>query len=125
MTPLMCLAIAIFFEAGVESYDGKLAVADVIHNRVEDERYPNDICSVVFEPKQFSFTHDGKPDALPSGPLADASVAVAIASLSGETLSLSSTHYLASYASASWQEVFDFDGRIGVHLFYTNNTPYR
>lgn len=125
MTPLMCLATAIFFEAGVESYDGKLAVADVIHNRVEDRRYPNDICSVVFEPNQFSFTHDGKPDLLPRGELVEQSVAVAKASISGETLGLTSTHYLADYASASWQKAFDFDGKVGYHLFYTNNTPYR
>lgn len=125
MTSLLCLATAIFFEAGVEPYDGKLAVADVIHNRVQDERYPNDICSVVYEPNQFSFTHDGKSDVLPNGILAERSVIAAIASLTGDTLGLTSTHYLANYASASWQEAFDFDGRIGVHMFYTNNTPFR
>lgn len=125
MTPLVCLATAIFFEAGVESYDGKLAVAEVILNRVEDRRYPNDICSVVFEPKQFSFTHDGKPDVLPSGVNATGSVVVAKEALQGKSLGITSTHYIADYASASWQEAFDYDGRIGVHLFYTNNTPYR
>lgn len=125
MTTLMCLAVAIFFEAGVESYSGKIAVADVIHNRVQDERYPNDVCSVVFEPYQFSFTHDGKPDVLPNSILAKRSIAAAIASLAGDTLDITSTHYHTVKVSPQWKNSFDFDGRIGYHLFYTNNTRYR
>ena len=42
-----CLADNIYYEAGYEPDDGKLAVALVTMNRLQDPRYPKDICSVV------------------------------------------------------------------------------
>ncbi len=42
-----CLADNIYHEAGYEPLDGKKAVAFVTLNRVQDPRYPKDICSVV------------------------------------------------------------------------------
>lgn len=42
-----CLADNIYFEAGHEPEEGKRAVALVTLNRVQDPRYPKDICSVV------------------------------------------------------------------------------
>lgn len=42
-----CLAQNIYYEAGFEPDSGKLAVALVTMNRVQDPRYPKDICSVV------------------------------------------------------------------------------
>lgn len=42
-----CLADNIYYEAGFEPEDGKKAVAMVTLNRVNDPRYPKDICSVV------------------------------------------------------------------------------
>ena len=44
-----CLAKNIYFEAGVESTAGKLAVANVTINRTLNENYPNTICGVVQE----------------------------------------------------------------------------
>ena len=44
-----CLAKNIYFEAGVESTAGKLAVANVTINRASDKNYPNTICGVVQE----------------------------------------------------------------------------
>ena len=44
-----CLAKNIYFEAGVESTAGKLAVANVTINRAIDSKYPNTICGVVHE----------------------------------------------------------------------------
>jgi len=44
-----CLAKNIYYEAGHESYEGKLAVAQVTMNRVNDPKYPKDICSVVYQ----------------------------------------------------------------------------
>lgn len=46
---LYCMAQNIFFEAGTESYMGKVAVALVTMNRVNDARYPNSICEVVYQ----------------------------------------------------------------------------
>jgi spore germination cell wall hydrolase CwlJ-like protein len=42
-----CLADNIYHEAGYESEAGKVAVALVTLNRVNDPRYPQNICSVV------------------------------------------------------------------------------
>jgi N-acetylmuramoyl-L-alanine amidase len=42
-----CLADNIYHEAGYEPQQGKIAVALVTLNRVQDPRYPKDICSVV------------------------------------------------------------------------------
>lgn len=42
-----CLADNIYHEAGYEPDKGKVAVALVTLNRVQDPRYPKDICSVV------------------------------------------------------------------------------
>ena len=44
-----CLAKNIYFEAGVESTAGKLAVANVTINRTSNKNYPNTICGVVQE----------------------------------------------------------------------------
>ena len=44
-----CLAKNIYFEAGVESTAGKLAVANVTINRTLNVNYPNTICGVVQE----------------------------------------------------------------------------
>lgn len=44
---LMCLAKNIYYEAGSESYDGKMAVAQVTINRSNNPRYPSTICGVV------------------------------------------------------------------------------
>ena len=46
---VLCLAKNIYFEAGVESTAGKLAVANVTINRTLRNNYPNSICAVVQE----------------------------------------------------------------------------
>ena len=42
-----CLARNIYHEAGAESYEGKLAVAQVTANRVTDGRFPTTFCGVI------------------------------------------------------------------------------
>jgi len=62
ITAFMCLALNIYFEARGESIPGKWAVGQVVLNRVEDKRFPNNICGVVKQHKQFSWYWDGKSD---------------------------------------------------------------
>jgi len=57
---IICLAKNIYFEASNQSYIGQQAVAWVTLNRVHSGDYPNTICGVVFQYKQFSWTIDGK-----------------------------------------------------------------
>jgi len=59
---LYCLSQNVYFEARGEKTVGQLAVAMVTMNRVFSKRFPNSICKVVWQRKQFSWTHDGKSD---------------------------------------------------------------
>jgi N-acetylmuramoyl-L-alanine amidase len=49
-------------EAGDESYESQLAVANVILNRVKDSRFPNTIRDVIYSGKQFPPAHNGLLD---------------------------------------------------------------
>ena len=76
ISPLLCVAMAVYFEARGESQvAGHIAIAEVIENRVRDSRFPDDHCSVVFDAKrwaghplksqcQFTFYCDGKPEVV-------------------------------------------------------------
>jgi len=47
-------------EAGGSGYDGMLAVANVVLNRVQSERFPNTVTEVVFAHRQFTPISDGR-----------------------------------------------------------------
>ena len=47
-------------EVTTNNYEGKLAVANVILNRIESERFPNTMKEVVFAKRQFSPISDGR-----------------------------------------------------------------
>jgi len=57
-----CLALNIYHEARGEPHDGQLAVAYVTMNRVASPRYPASVCEVVWQYRQFSWTHDNVSD---------------------------------------------------------------
>ncbi|HEY5624614.1 MAG TPA: cell wall hydrolase, partial [Gammaproteobacteria bacterium] len=44
---LLCLALAVYYEARSEPFLGQVAIAEVVLNRVGDPAYPADVCSVV------------------------------------------------------------------------------
>ena len=46
---LDCLAMNIYREAGHESFEGKVAVAQVTLNRVDSPHFPKDVCSVIYQ----------------------------------------------------------------------------
>ncbi len=46
---VMCLAQNIYYEAGLESFQGKVAVAQVTINRAESRNFPKTICGVVHQ----------------------------------------------------------------------------
>jgi len=128
MAPLLCLAVAIYFEARGEPIDGQYAVAEVVMNRVSDERYPDTVCSVVFEEDQFSFTKDGKPDKLPKTFTNPKKTAIEVAYkvlTEGPQLGITSTHYHTIEVKPHWKDYYKVDGIIGEHIFYTNHTDYR
>ena len=61
---IMCLAMAIYFEARSEPVEGQMAVAQVVMNRVANTRYPSEVCEVVKQKYQFAFYWDGKPETV-------------------------------------------------------------
>jgi spore germination cell wall hydrolase CwlJ-like protein len=44
-----CLAQAVYWEARGQSFNSQIAVAQVVLNRVEDGRFPAEICEVVYQ----------------------------------------------------------------------------
>ena len=70
---LECLTRNIYYEAGGEPFEGKVAVAQVTINRVEDGRFANSICGVVYQKNviyervvcQFSWFCDGSSKVRP------------------------------------------------------------
>lgn len=127
MIGLECLAVAIFFEGRDQPLMGQYAIAEVVMNRVEDQRWPNTICGVVFQDRQFSFTHDGKSDKIESYTLnnpiewraAVTARAVALHVYDGWDTIMPSTHYHSLSVKPSWAKQYTYDGRIGDHVFYT------
>jgi len=59
---LRCLALNVYFEARGEKTEGQFAVALVTMNRTKSRHYPSSVCGVVWQKRQFSWTHDGKSD---------------------------------------------------------------
>lgn len=53
---LRCLSDNITMEAGIESIEGKLAVAQVTMNRVKSKKFGDGVCGVVYQKEQFSWT---------------------------------------------------------------------
>ena len=117
------LALNMYHEARGESIDGMIMVAEVTLNRVNHPRYPNDICSVVYQRRQFSWTHtilNHTPRETDSWELA---LELARGILSGEidALGTRATHFLNPNAirrMPSWTRRFEMVGRIGNHVFY-------
>ncbi len=56
----------IYGEAGNCSREMMEAVGSVVLNRVEDDRFPDTIADVIFQPGQYSCTWDGNYDLAPS-----------------------------------------------------------
>jgi spore germination cell wall hydrolase CwlJ-like protein len=120
---LHCLALNIYHEARSESDEGKFAVAQVTLNRVRSPRYPGRICEVVWQHRQFSWTHDGRPDRPHN--LEAWKEALWVANMTYDFNSLSmvglATHYHAVYVRPSWATVYRRVRRIGKHIFYESS----
>lgn len=119
MLTLQCLALAIYFEARGEPLEGQVAVAEVIYNRVVDPRYPDDVCSVVYQNKQFSWTHDDLPDIPKDDHVWQATKNLAKElMLGGLFVGHGATHYHAEYVEPYWANDLTYVGKTGKHVFY-------
>jgi N-acetylmuramoyl-L-alanine amidase len=128
-----CLAQNIYYEARGSSRADQIAVADVVINRVQDERYPDSICEVVQQGEryadgrmvrnrcQFSWYCDGKsdwPKDLDAWVIAQQIAFNMITYGDWRGLTEGATHYHANYVNPSWARTLTLTGTIGVHKFY-------
>ena len=113
---------------------GKVAVAQVVMNRVKDTRYPNTVCDVVkqgltykWKPSlpiknrcQFSWYCDGKSDKPREAKAWRTAMHVANGVYNGhlDDFVEGSTHYHAYYVNPSWAETKTYVTRIDDHIFY-------
>ena len=117
---LYCLALNVYFEARSEPVEGKFAVAAVTMNRVRSPRFPSAICAVVWQRRQFSWTHDGRPDR----PYEKAAwrEALWVATLTYESSYPSNvgaaTYYHTAYVRPVWAKSLQKVARVGHHIFY-------
>lgn len=64
LSSVECLAVNAYHEARSESDLANVAIFSVVMNRVNDDRYPNDVCKVVFKKHAFSWTGNGLSDKI-------------------------------------------------------------
>ena len=96
---LVLFACLLECEAGSTNYDGILAVATVVMNRVESPRYENTVRGVIYQKGQFSPSWSGSLDrALARGPK-DLCLQVAREALAGKRLAAVANCY--SFRAAS------------------------
>ena len=130
-TEKKCLAEAIYYEARSESFEGKLAVANVILERLYRNDFPDTICKVVHagvywkghivkHKCAFSYYCDGKPEHMLDIKAKSDAYNIARLALNGVQLNntTGSTHYHAEYVHPKWADEFYFIAKIGKHLFY-------
>lgn len=120
-----CLALNIYFESRGESAIGQEFIGWVTLNRVIDQKFPNTICEVVWEDKQFSWTHDGKSDK-PKDKDAWAT-AQAIADQVIQSYGVirdpteGATFFHADYANPYWNTSVKKVVQIDKHIFYKDS----
>jgi N-acetylmuramoyl-L-alanine amidase len=117
---LLCLALNLYHEARGEGVEGMLAVGVVTLNRTAHPNWPDDVCEVVRQPDQFSWTRAGEPPVAEPDAWSLAAV-LAEELLAGEADTLldeRALFYHATTVSPDWARTKAFLGRVGDHLFY-------
>ena len=131
---ILCLALNVYHEAKNQPFIGQVAVAQVVMNRVYDERYPNTVCEVVeqgptysWKPDfpirnrcQFSWYCDGLSDTPKEKDAWDNAIMVANSVYHGnfEDFVEGATHYHAYYVAPEWASAKTYIVRIEDHIFY-------
>lgn len=125
---LDCLSKNIYYEAGSESFEGKVAVAQVTMNRVDSGKFGQDVCGVIYKKDnilgrivcQFSWTCTGTNSVAPinTGRFKESEEVAKKVLLENFRLpGLSNAmYYHADYVNPKWgkQKIT----QIGRHIFY-------
>lgn len=119
-------AVTIWQEARGEAYEGKLAVAEVIRNRMK-ERYASDgtVAGTVLRPKQFSGWNSRDPNRIPSLKIDDGDKAAAGCVRAWKEATEQNTntakgallYYAPALAAPEWVRGCTELARIGGHVF--------
>ncbi|WP_080846895.1 cell wall hydrolase [Cytobacillus gottheilii] len=109
------LARLVHAEAKGEPYKGKVAVAQVVLNRVEDERFPDSIKQVIYEKRQFQPVDNGSIDK-PADKEAKKAVNEAIA-LEGQGNNEAVYFFNPDLTDSNWLRSQTVTGEIGKHRF--------
>lgn len=125
---LKCLALNIYHEAGIEHFEGKVAVAQVTINRAVSGQFPSDICQVVYQKNnflsktvcQFSW-HCLQPSKLaPTNTKSYEESYIVAKKVLLENFRLdmleNALYYHADYVNPGWK--YKRIGKIGRHIFY-------
>lgn len=125
-----CLTEALYFEARGEDAKGQFAVAEVILNRVDSGRFPDNVCAVINQGTgrqwecQFTYTCDGRPETVRDRRTWALMGKIARLALNGAPRDL--THgalfYHTRAVSPSWSRAFFRTTTIGAHHFYSPET---
>jgi spore germination cell wall hydrolase CwlJ-like protein len=125
---LNCLSKNIYYEAGNQPFEGKVAVAQVTINRTESGQYPTDICQTIYQKNivyekvlcQFSWVCDrNSGSALPNNANYRESVEVAKkVLLEGFRLPAleKAMYFHGDYINPGWKR--EKITKIGNHIFY-------
>ena len=118
---LGCLALNIYHEGRGESVKGQSAIASVTMNRVVSKHYPDSVCEVVWQRKQFSWTHiAARHHSVTDIEAWNQALVIAQLFLGGVKVSQvgDATHYHADNVKPYWVADNKLVGRVGNHFFY-------
>lgn len=115
-----CMALNIYHESRGERVEGQIAVAHVTINRTKDSRWPETICDVVYESKQFSWTHMIKDHTPKEKKEWEEAKVIARDVMIGNVAdpTQGATHYHANWVNPWWAKEYKLTKVIGNHLFY-------
>lgn len=129
---LRCMALNIYHEARGEGYAGMFAVAQVVVNRMTDDRWPDTACAVIKQGGeirrhrcQFSWYCDGRSDnPTDADAWRDAkTIARTVYNGLAPDITKGALWYHASHVSPSWSTRLARGPVIGDHIFYTDPRP--
>lgn len=126
MLGVLCLALTIYHESRGEPIFGQRLVAEVVMNRVRSNKFPNTICEVVTEKRQFSYLTKSKYLQMPLSPQSwEQAVEItheAIGNYIDGTMYSSDTKMLFYHSTSVnpvWNKKMMVSHRVGKHIFLT------
>jgi len=122
---VLCMAKNLYYEAASESFEGKLAVAQVTMNRANSSKFPSTVCEVVYQKTgstyQFSWVGEKVSEVRNKYAweecLIIARKALTEAKLHDTIYKTQSMYYHNTSVNPGWK--LKYVAKIGNHLFYT------